>query len=134
MQRQLAHLLLFFVVCILAGCTSAAARAASGSGSNPYLIGNWELEEIPEYTVMDGIRRLRPAWLQASTRPGIAAGGGGSRYPRVHLDGVPLQDIQELENIRCADVRQMQFITGPDATTRWGTGYSNGVILITTGQ
>ena len=93
-------------------------RANSGSGQNPDLIGNWERQELSAYTAVDAIRRLRPAWLSRGT-------------PTVHLNGVPLSSFDQLEEISAVDVREMRFLNGPDASTRFGTGYMNGAILIT---
>ena len=107
-----------------------AGSAASGSGRNPNMIGNWELQELSDQNVLDAIRQLRPAWLRARTRPSIAAGETAG-YPRVHLNGVPLGDIRELETIRVDEVRELHYMSGPDASTRWGTDYTNGVILVT---
>ncbi len=105
-------------------------RANSGAGQNPDLIGNWELQELSDYNALEAIRRLRPAWLRAGTRPSVAVGRTTS-YPRVHLNGVPLSAFGQLEEISAADVREMRFLNGPDASTRFGTGYVNGAILIT---
>jgi len=93
-------------------------RATSGSGQNPDLIGNWELQELSDYTAFDAIRRLRPAWLSRGS-------------PTVHLNGVPLSSFDQLEEISAVDIREMRFLNGPDASTRFGTGYMNGAILIT---
>ena len=129
MRRLLVFFLVLAVVPLLGACTSGAA--AGGSGNNPYVIGAWELDDLPEYNALEAIRRLRPAWLRSNTRPEISA-MEAEGYPRVHLNGVPLQDIQELDQIQAGDVREMRYIRGPDASTRWGTGYSNGVILVVT--
>lgn len=107
-------------------------RASSGSGASPNLIGNWELRDLPDLTALEAIRRLRPNWLRAGSRPSIAvATGGNSRMPKVHLNGVPLQNLNELEQINAIDVREMRYLSGSDATTRFGTGYMNGAILVT---
>lgn len=119
---------LFLFLGFLGACYPG--RANSGSGVSPDLIGNWELQELADYNALDAIRRLRPAWLRGGTRPAIAV-GQTSTYPRVHLNGVPLQNIDELEEIDARDVREMRFLNGPDASTRYGTGYMNGAILIT---
>jgi hypothetical protein len=129
MRRQLVGALFLSSVLAVAAC--GPGRAAAGSGASPDVIGNWELQELPDYNALEAIRRLRPNWLRTGTRPAIAA-GGGSGYPRVHLNGVPLQDIRQLEDIRADEIREMRFVSGPDASTRWGTGYVNGVILVTT--
>ena len=120
--------LLLLLVGLAAACYPG--RATSGSGANPDLIGNWELQELADYNVLDAIRRLRPAWLRGGTRPSIAV-GPTSTSPRVHLNGVPLRSIAELEEIDARDVREMRFMNGPDASTRFGTGYMNGAILVT---
>ena len=113
---------------VIGGCYPG--RANSGSGQNPDLIGNWELQELPDYNALEAIRRLRPAWLRAGTRPAVAV-GRTSTFPRVHLNGVPLASFDQLEEISATDIREMRFLNGPDASTRFGTGYVNGAILIT---
>lgn len=127
MRSHRAALILPSLVLVLAACYPG--RANSGSGGSPDLIGNWELQELADYNALDAIRRLRPAWLRGGTRPAIAV-GQTSTYPRVHLNGVPLQNISELEQIDARDVREIRFLNGPDASTRFGTGYVNGAILI----
>ena len=125
--HRAATILLSFVL-LLGACYPG--RASSGSGRSPDLIGNWELQELSDYNALDAIRRLRPAWLRVGTRPAVAVAQNSS-YPRVHLNGVPLQNINELEEINATDIREMRFLSGPDASTRFGTGYVNGAILIT---
>ncbi|MYB07753.1 MAG: Plug domain-containing protein [Gemmatimonadetes bacterium] len=127
-RPRVASVWLLLTVGLLAACYPG--RANSGSGGSPDLIGNWELQELADYNALDAIRRLRPAWLRGGTRPAIAV-GQTSTHPRVHLNGVPLQNINELEEIDARDIREMRFLNGPDASTRYGTGYMNGAILIT---
>lgn len=132
MRYHRAGVTMFFLV-LLFGFLSACypGRANSGSGASPNLIGSWELRNLPDLTALEAIRRLRPNWLRAGSRPSIAVEtGGSSRMPRVHLNGVPLQSLNELEQINAIDVREMRFLGGPDATTRFGTGYMNGAILV----
>jgi outer membrane cobalamin receptor len=52
--------------------------------------------------------------------------------PAFVLDGVRLVDIGVLHDLAAAAVDHIRLITGPDATTRWGTNSGHGVILITT--
>jgi len=132
MQFHRAGVTLFSLVLLL-GFLNACypGRATRGSGASPNLIGNWELQNLPDLTALEAIRRLRPNWLRAGSRPSIAVETGGSRMPRVHLNGVPLQNLNELEQINAVDVREMRFLSGTDATTRFGTGYLNGAILVT---
>ena len=132
MRYHRAGVTLFSLVLLL-GLLSACypGRATSGSGTNPNLIGNWELQNLPDLTALEAIRRLRPNWLRAGSRPSIAVETGGSSMPKVHLNGVPLQRLSELDQINAVDIREMRFLNGSDATTRFGTGYMNGAILVT---
>lgn len=131
MLRPLAILLTLSVVAALAAC--GGGRAGAGSGTSPNVIGNWELEAVPDYNALEAVRQLRPGWLRIRSEPSdLAAQAGASPYPRVHMDGVPLGDISELEQIRTDNVREMRFLSGGEASMRWGTGYTNGVILVTT--
>lgn len=124
-------LLLLASVLALGACASSGS--GSGSGQDPNVIGTWELNQHQDYNALEAVRRLRPQWLRRRGQPSaLAEAGTGSRYPRVHLDGVPLSDIDELESIRASDVREMRFLSGTEASTRFGTGYSNGVILVVT--
>ena len=116
MRSHRAALMPLCLVLILAACYPG--RANSGSGGSPDLIGNWELQELSDYTAFDAIRRLRPAWLSRGN-------------PTIHLNGVPLSSFDQLEEVSARDVREMRFLNGPDASTRYGTGYVNGAILIT---
>ena len=54
--------------------------------------------------------------------------------PEVVLDGVPLRaDIHALVGIQLNGVQEIRFLSALDATTRFGRGYVNGAILVTTG-
>jgi hypothetical protein len=50
--------------------------------------------------------------------------------PVVFLDGVRAGDLQALERFRVEDVEELRYHSARDATTRWGTGYSGGVIEV----
>ncbi len=128
MRNPRAGLILLSLVLAINACYPG--RAGSGPGANPDLIGNWELQELPDHNALEAIRRLRPNWLRTGSRPTVAM-GESSTFPRIHLNGVPLGNIDELEQIDARDVREMRFLNGPDASTRFGTGYMNGAILVT---
>lgn len=52
--------------------------------------------------------------------------------PRVVLDGVRLVEYTVLEGMSAHLLERIEFLTGPQATIRYGTNAGNGVILITT--
>jgi len=51
---------------------------------------------------------------------------------KVVVDGVALGAIENLASVNAVTVREIRYIGATDATTRYGTGYVGGVILVTT--
>ena len=113
---------------------------------------------ISSRTVYDAIQRLRPQWLRTGTRPantfigGVFPGGGMTRANGAAPDNaaqradanavaqmlvaVFVDDVQRtfdaLKNMQASEVGSVELLSAADATTRWGTGYPNGAVLITT--
>jgi hypothetical protein len=128
MRAMLSSLLLILVV-------SACASGGTGSsgGGNPNQISAEQLRELdPEgLSAYEVVRRLRPNWLR--TRATATFGGGASApLPRVVLDGAPGGDVSDLERIRAVEVAGMDFLSASDATTRFGTNYPAGAVLVRT--
>jgi len=127
MRRTLTALLLALA---LAGCASSGT---AGGGGDPSHISTEDLRALdPEgLTAMQVVQRFRPQWLR--TR-GTATFGGGtaSGEPRIVLDGVPLGEMGELRRVDATDVEEMTYLSASDATTRFGTGYPGGAILVVT--
>ena len=103
-------------------CGSGSGRTAgSGTRSNADLITREDLAAVPVVSTYDAIQRLRPRWLQRS----------GRGVPRVIIDRTQRTTINELRRIRAEDVESLRFLPGRDATTRYGMGFSGGVIEVT---
>jgi hypothetical protein len=78
------------------------------------------------------VQKLRPQMLHGRGRFSPADSSEASTLPRVVVDDVAYGPIQNLANLNAIAVREIRFISAADATTRWGTGYPGGVILVTT--
>lgn len=83
-------------------------------------------------TAYDIVRRLRPQFLQS--RP-----SGSIQNPRkvpikVFVDGGFRGTVAVLNEIVAHSVVEIVYLNGADATTRFGTGYESGAILVTTGR
>jgi hypothetical protein len=125
---------LLFVL-VLAGC-GAAATASRGGNSNliaSELLREAETEGLSVYQI---IQRNRPRWLRAGrgdTSFGNAEGGAsGSDFARVVLDGAPYGDLSALRSLNTVSVESIEYMSASDATTRFGTGYVGGAILVRT--
>jgi hypothetical protein len=126
MRFQLWSLLL---VIVLAGC-GVAATASRGGNSNRItseLLREASAEGLDVYQVID---RNRPQWFRAGRAAPTLGYAAGSEFARVVLDGVPHGGLNDLRRINTVEVESIQYISASDATTRFGTGYSGGAILV----
>ena len=110
----------------LAGCASGGGGGADGAprGSTNRIIES-ELAPLQQLDCYQAIQRLRPNWLRQR----------GSQPPQIMVDGSRQSGgLDVLRAYRAADVQEMRYVSGTDATTRYGTGFDGGAILITTNR
>jgi len=121
-------LLFLFIAAGLGACASSGSGGSSSDGprrGGRNLIIQEELANTPATTALEAVQRLRSSWLNARS-------GGGSII-QVHVDGRPVPGgINVLSSIQVNDVDEIRFRNGRDATTLYGTNYSNGVIEVKT--
>ena len=89
-------------------------------------------EELANYSTMmlaDAIRQLRPRWMNVRGAPSVEF--GGNRTVPVVVDGGAPQDWGILDSLRPDQVLSIRYHSAADATMRWGTGFPNGLIEVT---
>ena len=127
---------------------------------DPKAISDVELAEpaLAHLNAFEAIQRLRPNWLHANPKktfqmqpisknavPFEPTPTDRDQFPAVIIDGVPASSAQIsaspmdvdimsgiLSAIKVPDIGELIFLSASDATTRYGTGYPNGAIVITT--
>ena len=109
----------------------AQACVSTGSGDgvrrDPDLIVAEELANHPTMMLADAIRQLRPRWMNPRDAPALA----GATVPVVVDGGVP-QGWMILDTLRADQVESVRYHSAADATMRWGTGFPNGLIEVST--
>jgi hypothetical protein len=120
-----------FLLLVLAGCAAGGAAGTAG-GSNPNVVSTEQLREIdPEgLTVLQVIERLRPNWLRPRGTTGF--GASSASIPRAVVDGVPFGEVSDLSGMSAREAETLEFVSASDATTRFGTGYPGGAVLVRT--
>jgi hypothetical protein len=117
----------------LVGMVIAAASPAEAQKKpkrNPDVITAEEIAARSDIqTAYDAVRRLRGGMLR--TRPGGSVLRGSDPI-WVYVDNIKAGDLDALENILASRVYEIRKFSASDATTRFGTGHTNGVILVTT--
>ena len=123
-MRRTRFLSLLAVVILGSACASSGQPDQSRPRRDSNLITADELSGLTVGNAYEAVRRLRPAWLQAR---------GRSPLPVVYRNDTRWGgDPSSLESIRIDSVSEMRFLSASDATTRYGTGFTGGVILVVT--
>lgn len=111
---------LFSTACASGG-TGTSTRSSSRSLSAD------ELVNVAELNCYEAVQRLRPAWLRTRGRVSMSSQQGIKLY----VDGMPRGYVDEMVTIRANAVERMRYLSGPEATSRFGTDHGDGAILIT---
>ena len=113
---------------LLVACVARSRQTGPGSD----VLTAEEIASVPATNIYDVVRRLRPQWLRQRSAPTVR--DPQPTRPVVYVDGVPQGSVGVLRDYRRENVIRMEFLGPSDATNRFGTGHSGGVILVTTGR
>jgi|SRR5690349_16782320 outer membrane cobalamin receptor len=131
-------------IAVLLGCAHASHRQADealdhASDGRRVVTGD-QIEHSGARTVWEALQRTVPFFTFKDNNRGGTSGiehrGRSSIMlrdePLILIDGVELNDFTTLLSAPAADIREIEVLTGIDATTYYGTGASKGVIRIWT--
>ena len=113
---------------LTAACASGGAQSAGPRVSRD-LIVRAQIEQMNAQDAYEIVRRMRPEYLREqrgaasinSTTPLLAV---------VYIDGVRRGGPDVLRGMRPVEVEEIRFLSGTDATTRYGTDHGGGAIEI----
>ena len=111
---------------LLAACASASSPRASRPANRDVLAAA-EIELSHAGTLHEAIQQLRPHFLFSRGRASMRA---PNQRPVVIVNSVPQASLESLRAISARAVQYVRFLSAPDATTRFGTGYMAGVIEV----
>jgi hypothetical protein len=112
----------------------ASTGGTSGSGDR-FVITQAEIEASAAGNAYQIVQQLRPQWLRLDTVTGGALSPGATQQdPRaVFLNGRRMGELEDLRNIPTGlNITSIRFLTASQATQRWGSGFRNGAIEVTT--
>ncbi|HLM66881.1 MAG TPA: hypothetical protein VK358_05095 [Longimicrobium sp.] len=108
------------LVAAMAACGAPAGGAPVGGGSSR-VISEAEITQNTAANVLDLVQQLRPSWLQPR------AGGG---FPTVYVGSQALGPVERLRELATDNVREVRWMNGPEASSRFGAGVPYGVIQV----
>ncbi len=110
------------------GATAGTAASASGTATARRDMNVLRRSEVSEaqlnLTAFEVIQQLRPQFLSGMS------GGLSNAGLWVYMDGSQLGRSSELRNIRMREVEEIRYLSGSEATNRYGTGHSGGALVI----
>ena len=110
--------ILVIVVFFLASCGPGGGTSQTG-GLREKITAE-EIAAANAFNAYDAVSKLRPMFLQQR----------GSSPPVVYVDNIRYGSPATLRDIPTTNIQQIEFIGASDATTRFGTGDSGGVIMV----
>jgi hypothetical protein len=127
------HWISLALLFVAIGCAPAAEGA--GGSTAPRMNRNVITAEEIAATERAGsayeiVQALRPNWLR--TRAGGTVTNPGAGEPVVYVDGIRMGGTNMLRQIERSGIVTLQYLDAKDATTRFGTGHSGGVIMVGT--
>ena len=116
---------------LVLSCAAGSQSDSTRPRGSRNVITREQLAELPGHlTAFDAVRRLRSTWLR--TRG--AASTRGNLQVQVYVDNVRAGGIDFLQSRSLDGIVEIRYHNGRDATTRWGTGVTGGVIELITRQ
>lgn len=116
-----------------------AACASTGTGgeerpeeSSRNFISQAEVEGVESSynNVYQMVESLRPMWVRS--RGAMSGRSPEASLPQVFVDGARFGDLQSLRGIDVRNVESVRYLSPSDATTRYGTGFPGGIIMVNT--
>lgn len=131
--RVLSRVAVLGLVLSSVGCVTTSREflpaGVEQGGANEILSSEVRAVEASHPSAREVIRDLRPAWLRMRRSASATRQPTG---PAVFLDGIGWGGLDDLFRIRSTDIESMEFMSGLDATTIYGTGYPEGIIHVYT--
>lgn len=91
------------------------------------------LAEIDSSSATDAyqlIQLIRPEWLR--TRGSSSMRDPNPVPPVAYVDGQHYGGLTALQSFRIGSFKELRYYSATEATNRWGTGHTGGVIYLTT--
>ena len=126
---NLRTLLLLVLVASLGSCSSGPRPDTRPQRRDSAVITRADLEGSAGRTLYDHIRRVQPQWLSPRGPTTLAQ---AEREVVVYRDGVRVGGVSALRDMTTDIVDSVRYLSGPEASGRYGLDHQHGAILVTT--
>jgi len=113
----------------LAACASAGGGGGGGGGAGNAITREM-IDNPSSQNAFTIVQRFRPRWLSPRTQGTIA--NPEPSFAQVYVDDVRFGPIDSLHRIDGTQIELIEYLSGLDATTRFGVGHDGGAIMVWT--
>jgi len=133
-----AHISALVLSIVIAGCSSGSSTPQTGAtpaptGTRPArrqanLITEEELAQSSARNGLQAVQMLRPDWLRGRGSASIRDVSPAAVI--VYVNDQRLGGVNELEQLNVTAIKSLRFMSASEATNRYGTGHTGGVITV----
>jgi outer membrane cobalamin receptor len=122
------------ILATLLACASSGSSGTSGgaqpagSRNDRMLVTRTQIDSIAARDAYELVQRTRAEFLREQRGGSMTISNPTPLLAVVYLDGIRMGGPTALRNIRAQDIEEVRYLSGPDATTRYGTDHGGGVI------
>ncbi len=118
---------LVIVAAVAVACAPPATSGRTASRDNNFITTE-EIAASQTTNVYDAIKNLRPMFLRS--RGATTFDPNSVQTAVVFVDGQKFGSVETLKTMPVLQVTSIRFLTPSDATTKYGTGYTAGIIEV----
>jgi hypothetical protein len=115
---------------LLGACATSGGTAGRGGSRDRTTLTTENLRPHAKRTLYEVISLERPQWLVKRGVAGLSTNDPDDIV--VYLDGQKMGGPEHLRDVTADVVASVQFLSGPEAQTRFGMNHQYGAIIITT--
>ena len=108
--------------------TACASAGSSGSSSSRDVITLEQLQTMPDQSLYDVIRKLKPTWLSKRGQVSFRS----DTQMLVVVDEGQYHDLSILNSLTAGNVVELRYMDPRRATTKYGIRANGGAILVST--
>lgn len=110
---------------VLVGCLSGGAvRSHAADPPNSRRVLGEELAATRQSDLFQALCICRPTFVRSRD--------AARQPPALYVDGIAMAEFDAIYAITVPEVLAVEHMSGPDATTRYGTGHVGGALLVWT--
>lgn len=128
-MRVVRSVLVLLILTGLSACSTSKPQDTASSSRDPDLITRAEIEQATTYNSAYAIvEHLRPFWLRKRGSQTF----DNTDYIVVYVDGSRMGGPPQLRYVNTSIVEEIRHLDAREANMRYGTGHSQGAILVST--